>query len=127
MDFSETMNDIAKGIEVVGIAVLVLGLLYAFGHGVVELITRQGGARSYFSVRKYVGRAILLGLEILIVADLIRTVTVDPTLTNVAVLGVIVIIRTLLSMSLEVEISGVLPWRKASAGLMDDQKDKAVS
>lgn len=125
MDFSETMNNIAKGVEVAGIAVLVVGILFAFGRGFVELITKQGGTRSYLSVRKYVGRAILLGLEILIVADLIRTVTVDATLTNVAVLGVIVIIRTFLSMSLEIEISGVLPWRRGSVDA-DGQKEGIV-
>ncbi|MHB0867045.1 MAG: DUF1622 domain-containing protein [Thermoleophilia bacterium] len=117
------MNNIAKGIEVIGIAVLVVGVLFAFGRGLVELVSKQGGTRSYFSVRKYVGRAILLGLEILIVADLIRTVTVDPTLTNVAVLGVIVIIRTFLSMSLEIEISGVLPWRRAASQPSPDRAD----
>ncbi|MHB8793332.1 MAG: DUF1622 domain-containing protein [Thermoleophilia bacterium] len=126
MEFSETMNNIAKGVEAVGIAVLVIGILYAFGRGFVELTTKQGGTRSYLSVRKYVGRAILLGLEILIVADLIRTVTVDPTLTNVAVLGVIVIIRTFLSMSLEIEISGVLPWRRGSVDAADGQKEGIV-
>lgn len=126
MEFSETMNNIAKGVEAVGIAVLVIGILFAFGRGLVELMTKQGGTRSYLSVRKYVGRAILLGLEILIVADLIRTVTVDPTLTNVAVLGVIVIIRTFLSMSLEIEISGVLPWRRGSVDSGAGQKEGIV-
>lgn len=124
MEFSETMNNIAKGIEVVGIIVLVVGVLYAFGRGLVDMLARRGGTHSYHIVRKYVGRAILLGLEILIVADLIRTVTVDPTITNVAVLGVIVIIRTFLSMSLDIEISGALPWRKASMGLMEGSDEK---
>ena len=126
MEYSETMNNIAMGVEAVGIAVLVIGILFAFGRGFVELVTRQGGTRSYLSVRKYVGRAILLGLEILIVADLIRTVTVDPTLTNVAILGVIVIIRTFLSMSLEIEISGVLPWRRGNVDSAERQKDGAL-
>ena len=59
------------------------------------------------------GRSILLALEFLVAADIIRTVAVEPSLENVAVLGLIVLIRTLLSFSLEVEIDGTWPWRRA--------------
>jgi uncharacterized membrane protein len=62
------------------------------------------------------GRSILLALEFLVAADIIRTVAVEPSLENVAVLGLIVLIRTLLSFSLEVEIDGTWPWRRAAAG-----------
>ena len=58
------------------------------------------------------GRCILLGLEVLIVADIVRTIIVDPTIESVAVLGSIVVIRILLSFALEVEIDGILPWRR---------------
>jgi uncharacterized membrane protein len=60
------------------------------------------------------GRGILVALEVLVAADLIRTVAVEPTLQNVGVLGIIVLIRTVLSFSLDVEIDGVLPWRRAA-------------
>ena len=63
-------------------------------------------------MRLYFGRSILLGLEVLVAADLIRTVAVEPTLHNVLVLGLIVLIRTFLSFSLEIEIDGVVPWRR---------------
>jgi uncharacterized membrane protein len=66
-------------------------------------------------VRTVFGRSILLGLEFLVAADIIRTVAVEPSLENVAVLGLIVLIRTLLSFSLEVEIDGTWPWRRAAA------------
>ena len=62
--------------------------------------------------RRMLGRAILTGLELLVAADIIRTVAIDPTLESVAILGLIVIIRTFLSFSLEVEIYGRLPWQK---------------
>ena len=75
--------------------------------------TAQG---SYDELRRNLGRSILLGLEVLIVADIVRTIIVDPTLEGVAVLGIIVVIRILLSFSLEVEIDGVWPWRRWQIG-----------
>jgi uncharacterized membrane protein len=81
----------------------------------VVLVGSQGAERAYRVVRTVFGRSILLGLEFLVAADIIRTVAVEPSLENVAVLGVIVLIRTFLSFSLEVEIDGTLPWRRAAA------------
>jgi uncharacterized membrane protein len=68
----------------------------------------------YRSLRQRIGRAILLGLEVLVAADIIRTVAVAPSFTNAGVLAVIVLIRTFLSMSLELELTGEWPWRQAS-------------
>jgi Protein of unknown function (DUF1622) len=73
----------------------------------------DGGAGAYRAVRTVFGRSILLALEFLVAADIIRTVAVEPSLENVGVLGLIVLIRTLLSFSLEVEIDGAWPWRRA--------------
>jgi uncharacterized membrane protein len=70
------------------------------------------GSAAYQRLRATFGGVILLGLEILVAADLVRTVAVSPTLQNVAILGVIVLIRTFLSFSLEIEIEGVPPWRR---------------
>ena len=67
---------------------------------------------TYIGVRNELGRIILLGLEILIIADIIQTITVDLTLTNAATLGVIVLVRTFLSFSLEIELEGAPPWRR---------------
>ena len=75
------------------------------------MITRREGD-SYSALRRNLGRVILLGLEILIVADIIRTVIVDPSLESVMVLGLIVVIRIILSFSLEVEIDGTWPWSR---------------
>ena len=113
MSFTEGMDDIAKAFEVVGAAVLVVGLLLALTvSGRVWRRTRHGRV-AYQTLRETFGGVLLLGLEILVAADLVRTVAVDPTVQNVAILGLIVLIRTFLSFSLEIEIEGVPPWRRA--------------
>src|SRR6266540_1739456 len=113
MGFEETMDAIARGVEVLGIATLVLGLAAALVRAGLALLAGQGAEEVYRIVRSVFGRSILLGLEFLVAADIIRTVAVQPSLENVAVLGLIVLIRTFLSFSLEVEIDGRWPWRRA--------------
>ena len=94
-------------IEAVGVAVIVGGLLLAaFGY------VRGGDGRSFHAVRATLARGILLGLEIMVAGDIISTVAIEPSLTSVAVLGAIVLIRTFLSLSLEVEVSGTWPWAR---------------
>ena len=98
-------------IEAAGVAVIVTGLLLAvlqFAGAVRALPFDQ----AYEQLRRQIGRAILLGLEFLVAADIIGTVAVEPTLRSVAVLGLIVLVRTFLSMALEVEMEGRLPWRR---------------
>jgi uncharacterized membrane protein len=113
MGFEETMDAIARGVEVLGIATLVLGLAAALVRAGLALLAGQGAEQVYRIVRSVFGRSILLGLEFLVAADIIRTVAVQPSLENVAVLGLIVLIRTFLSFSLEVEIDGRWPWRRS--------------
>ncbi len=113
---TETMMDsiihlLAKVIEAVGIAVIVGGALLATIAFLRRLARREGFANTYQWYRASLGRAILLGLEFLVAADIIGTVAVDPTFRNLSVLGLIVLIRTFLSFSLEVEISGRFPWQ----------------
>jgi uncharacterized membrane protein len=114
MSFEEAMDAIARGVEVLGILTLVLGLAAALVRGGLALLGGQGGEEGYRIVRTVFGRSILLGLEFLVAADIIRTVAVQPSLQNVTVLGLIVLIRTFLSFSLGVEIDGRLPWRRAA-------------
>jgi uncharacterized membrane protein len=116
MGLAETMEHVARGVEVVGIVTLVVGLVMALTRAAGVLVGGQGADEAYRVVRTVFGRSILLGLEFLVAADIIRTVAVEPSLENVAVLGVIVLIRTFLSFSLEVEIDGTWPWRRATAG-----------
>jgi uncharacterized membrane protein len=116
MSLTETMEQVARGVEVVGIATLVLGLVLALVQAARVLVGGRGADQAYRVVRTVFGRSILLGLEFLVAADIIRTVAVEPSLENVAVLGVIVLIRTFLSFSLGVEIDGTWPWRRAVVG-----------
>ena len=117
MGFEQTMDAIARGVEIIGIVTLVLGLAAALVRAGLVLTSGQGGVEeAYRIVRTVFGRSILLGLEFLVAADIIRTVAVQPSLQNVAVLGLIVLIRTFLSFSLEVEIDGRWPWQHAVLG-----------
>ena len=108
MGLAETMEQVARGVEVIGIVTLVVGMVVAIARAGVVLVGSQDAEQAYRVVRTVFGRSILLGLEFLVAADIIRTVAVEPSLENVAVLGVIVLIRTFLSFSLEVEIDGTL-------------------
>jgi uncharacterized membrane protein len=115
MGLTETMEQVARGVEVIGIATLVLGLVVALAQAARILIEGRP-EEAYRVVRTVFGRSILLGLEFLVAADIIRTVAVEPSLENVGVLGLIVLIRTFLSFSLEVEIDGRWPWRHTALG-----------
>lgn len=109
MAFSEVMEHVTRGFEAVGVLVLVVGGLGALVRAV------RGGTRGgdfYQTLRREFGHALLLGLEILVAADIVKTVSVDSSLESVVILGVLVIVRTLLSVSLDAEIDGVLPWRR---------------
>lgn len=112
MNFSHDVQDVVQVVEGIGVAVLVLGSLFVLGRSLVwyAIPARREGA--YQHARRHLGRTILLGLEILIVSDIIKTVILEPTVGSVAVLGTIVIIRIVLSGSLAVEIDGVWPWKK---------------
>ena len=111
MDFKQIMDIVSRGFEVVGIAVLVIGFLSGLFLALRDLMRGERNG-VYRMIRTYFGRSMLLGLEVLVAADLIRTVAVDPTMQNVLVLGLIVLIRTFLSFSLEIEIDGMVPWRR---------------
>jgi uncharacterized membrane protein len=113
MTFTEAMEHVAVGVELVGVGVLVVGLAWSAVGAVHGLRRSVAGRAVYQGLRESIGGTLLLGLEILVAADLIKTVAVSPTLSNVVVLGIIVLIRTFLSFSLQVEIDGTLPWRRA--------------
>lgn len=113
MSFTEAMEHVAQAFEALGALVLLGGLLLAIGLAARSWQRDRDGRRAYRVLRESFGAVILLGLEILVAADLVRTVAVAPTAENVLILGVIVLIRTFLSFSLEIEIEGVPPWRRA--------------
>jgi uncharacterized membrane protein len=114
--FTGLMDHVAQGFEALGAAILVVGVIWSFILAVVAARRSGWSAQAYLVLRQAFGGTLLLGLEILVAADLVRTVAVAPTLDNVLVLGLIVVIRTFLSFSLETEIEGVAPWRRAMTG-----------
>ena len=109
----------ARGFELAGIAAIVLGALVALVRlalgvlGLRRVDPTSASGEHMPAFRRTLGRSILAGLELLVAADIVRTVAIEPTLENVLVLGLIVLIRTFLSMSLEVEIEGKWPWQRA--------------
>lgn len=111
----------ARVLEVVGIGIIVLG---ALGATLIFLrgLRREGFDAVYHQYRRMLGRAILLGLEFLVGADIIATVAVEPNYRNVGVLGIIVLIRTFLSFSLEVEIDGRWPWQSRARPEHNDHR-----
>lgn len=109
-NFRQLMEIIGTAVDGVGVFIVAAGALVATAR---LLVDRAHNAGNYYSsYRQDIGRAILLGLEFLIAGDIIRTVVVAPTIQNVLVLGLIVLIRTFLSLSLQLEIEGRLPWRR---------------
>ena len=127
MTFAEVMDRVAQGFEGLGALVLVVGALWSLVIGGVEW-RRSGDARkAYTHVRQTLGGSLLLGLEILVAADLVRTIAVAPTLDNVLILGLIVLIRTFLSFSLEIEMTGAVPWRRGSASASDSAQQEPAT
>jgi len=106
--YEETIGDVVKVVEAVGAGIMVIGGLIAL----LVFVRHPRRPDAYQALRRDLGRCILLGLEVLIIADIVRTIIVTPTLESVRVLGVIVLIRILLSFSLEVELDGTWPWRR---------------
>lgn len=126
---------IATFFEILGTAAMVGGIFIAGWLSIRSLGRGESGTRAFTLLRETMGSAILLGLEILVAADLVRTITSNPSMKDAVILGLIVLIRTVLSMSIQIEIEGVLPWNKAllqSGGQMlnkviaEDQKTHAA-
>jgi uncharacterized membrane protein len=107
------MDRVAQSFEGLGALILVIGFAWSVGLAVAAWRRAASGQAGFRTLRESFGAVLLLALEVLVAADLIRTVAVAPTLENVAVLALIVMIRTVLSFSLEIEIEGVAPWRRA--------------
>jgi uncharacterized membrane protein len=110
--FEDWMELVVQGFEVVGVVVLAIGSVAALVKASVAFMRDRGSA--YETARQDVGRAVLLGLEILIIADIVETITIEPTAESALVLATIVLVRTFLSFSLEIELDGLVPWRRAA-------------
>jgi uncharacterized membrane protein len=114
-DFKDAVEAISKVIDAGGVAVVVVGLLVATGGFLLAQRSPEQRGPSYRAYRQQVGKAILLGLEFLVAADIIRTVAVAPTFRGVGVLAIIVAVRTFLSFTLDVELEGRWPWQSRDA------------
>ncbi|MER5597549.1 DUF1622 domain-containing protein [Streptomyces sp. NPDC002265] len=110
VEFQPIVELVGRAVDAAGVAIIIAGMLWATVLAAVRLSRRQAGV--YRDLRRRVGRSILLGLEFLVAGDIIRTVAVAPTYESVGVLALIVVIRTFLSFSLELEITGRWPWQK---------------
>jgi uncharacterized membrane protein len=113
MDAHALFEATATSFEFAGVAAMAIGFVVAIVLALVAWRRQRSGAAAFRTLRESFGGVILLGLEILVAADLVKTVTSTPSLTDAFVLGIIVLIRTILSFSLQVEIDGVAPWRRA--------------
>jgi len=111
--YTEFMLSIAQIFELLAAITILIGLVWSAALAWRAYKRTNQGSAAYKTMRQSFGGAILLGLEILVAGDLVRTVAVYPTIENVGVLAIIVLIRTVLSFSLEIEIEGVPPWRRA--------------
>ena len=127
MEFQEVAEWATQAVEGGGIVLLIIGGVNAFARFALESLRPEERGDAYTNVRRRLARVILLGLEILLIADIIRTIVVDQTVESVLVLSAIVVIRILLSFSLEVEIDGVWPWHRwrAEAAAGPAQPDRA--
>lgn len=133
MDFESVFTVVALCFEAIGALAMIVGFIIAVALGWRSLRRGDGGTAAFSVLRTTLGAAILLGLEVLVAADLIRTITSKPSMEDALILGIIVLIRTILSMSIQIEIEGMLPWRRAlttSGGQLIGQaitKDRAAS
>jgi uncharacterized membrane protein len=116
MDFDQIVSRVVQVVEAVGVVVLIVGAALALGGYLFDMARPAERAGAYDALRRRLARVILLGLEILLLADIIRTIVVDQTPSSVLVLGVIVVIRIVLSFSLQVEIEGTWPWSRWRTG-----------
>lgn len=113
MDRTAFFETVTNVFEVAGVGAMAIGIVVAIGLGIRSWVRTKNGRTAFTTLRDSIGLVILLGLEILVAADLVRTVTSTPSLTDALVLAIVVLIRTVLSFSLQIEIEGVVPWRRA--------------
>jgi uncharacterized membrane protein len=116
MDFDQIVSRVVQVVEAIGVVILVVGAAASLGEYLRDTARAKDRTGAYDALRRRLARVILLGLEVLLLADIIRTIVVDQTPSSVLVLGVIVVIRIVLSFSLQVEIEGTWPWSRWRTG-----------
>jgi len=113
--FTAVMETVSLFFEIAGVMAIIIGFVAALVLAGRAVARTRKWEPAYEVMRSTFGRSVLLGLEILVAADLIRTIAVEPTLDNLYVLGLLVLIRTFLSWSLDVELEGRWPWERAKS------------
>lgn len=116
MTFEELAEHIAKVLEIAGVFVLLAGILWSAVRYLQHVRRRATTPSAYTHFRRSLGRSILLGLELLVAADIIHTVAATPTFESLGVLGLLILIRTFLSIEIEMEIDGHWPWQRTKLG-----------
>jgi uncharacterized membrane protein len=109
----EWIDAAALAIEILAVVIIVAAIFYATGRYLLHAVLRPREGNHYQDLKVRLGKALLLGLEILVAADIVRTVALEATIQSVMVLGLLVLIRTFLSWALVVEIEGRWPWTPA--------------
>ncbi len=122
MDYKSIAEGVARILEGVGILAIVAGIAWS---GMTYFTTRRDGSgiTAYQQFRRHIGRSILLGLEILVAADIIHTVATTPTFQSLGVLGLLILIRTFLSIEIEMELEGRWPWQREAPAAMDARNE----
>ncbi len=127
--FNQTIELVGRGVDAAGVIVIVIGILVATVRFLGQTQRREPASDTFKNYRQGLGRALLLGLEVLVAADIIRTVAIQPTFQSVGILAGIVVIRTFLSWSLEVELAGRWPWQHSTSAprgtLGDDHAERS--
>ena len=118
-----SLEFVALVFELAGVAILTIGSLLVAGRAVRSALRHEA---AYSDLRKGLGRVLLLGLEVLVAADIVRTVAVDTTMESVAILGLLVVVRTVLSFALAAEIDGVVPWRRTEVEAALSAREQAA-
>ena len=106
------MENIVLAFEAVGVTIIIVGGIIALFNGLKDFGYFD---RFFVDVRRGFGRSLILGLEVLVAADVIKTITVDPSLESVTVLGILVAVRIALSIALDIEVDGMVPWHRAAS------------
>ena len=123
MEVVHIIEKFALGVEAAAVAVIILGIVIATGHYIFKLLRKRSAIETFDIYRHVLARTLLLSLEFLVAADIVRTVLIEErSFTNIGVLGLIILVRTFLGWALEVEINGRWPWRGPSTVASDGQE-----
>jgi uncharacterized membrane protein len=122
--FQDVMNTIVRAFEALGVAILVAGTVIAFAHHLIQVRHETDRSAAFGALRGQLGRSILLGLEVLVAADIVRTIVEVPSLQSAISLGIIVLVRIALSFAIDVEIDGVAPWKKGPSSSPDQHPQR---